>query len=63
MLSDALAFDPGDTDAESDDRLLALFRVGIYQDLFAIDPDDASVTYLGWLSSYILGGYYFEGLR
>jgi DNA-binding beta-propeller fold protein YncE len=59
---DVLAFDPGATDAESDDRLLALFRVGIYQDLFAIDPDDASVTYLGWLSIYIQGGYYFEGL-
>jgi len=55
---DVLAFDPGDTDEESDDRLLALYRVGLYQDLFAIDPDDASVTYLGWLSHGIFEGFF-----
>ncbi|MBW2716183.1 MAG: hypothetical protein JRD03_08905, partial [Deltaproteobacteria bacterium] len=56
----ALAFDPGDTDAESDDRLLALVRVGSFEDLFAIDPDDASVTDLGGLSKGVTNG--FQGL-
>ena len=58
---DALAFDPGDTDAEGDDRLLALVRVGDFQDLFEIDPDDASVNVLGGLSVRPFNGY-FEGL-
>jgi hypothetical protein len=57
----ALAFDPGGTDAESDDRLFALDRVGDYEYLFAIDPDDASVDNLGWLSLYLPTGF-FQGL-
>ena len=57
----ALAFDPGDTAAESDDRLLALVRVGDFEDLFEIDPDDASVTDLGGLSAWIPSGF-FQGL-
>jgi len=56
----ALAFDPGETDAESDDRLLALDRVGSFEDLFAIDPDDASVVDLGGLSVGVTDG--FQGL-
>jgi len=56
----ALAFDPGDTDAESDDRLLALVRVGSFEDLFEIDPDDASVNDLGGLSVGVTDG--FQGL-
>jgi DNA-binding beta-propeller fold protein YncE len=56
----ALAFDPGDTDAESDDRLLALDRVGSFEDLFEIDPDDASLNDLGGLNLGVTGG--FQGL-
>ncbi len=56
----ALAFDPGDTDAEGDDRLLALLRVGNFEDLFEIDPDDASVSDLGGLSVGVSNG--FQGL-
>ena len=60
----ALAFDPGDTDAESDDRLFALDRVYIlgnpFEDLFEIDPDDASVTDLGGLNRGVTNG--FQGL-
>jgi len=56
----ALAFDPGATDAESDDRLLALDRVGSFEDLFEIDPDDASVNDLGGLSVGVTDG--FQGL-
>jgi len=56
----ALAFDPGATDAEDDDRLLALLRVGSFEDLFAIDPDDASVSDLGGLSVGVTNG--FQGL-
>jgi len=56
----ALAFDPGETDAESDDRLLALVRVGNFEDLFEIDPDDASVNDLGGLSVGVTDG--FQGL-
>jgi hypothetical protein len=55
---DVLAFDPGDTDAESDDRLLALYRVGAFQDLFEIDPDDASVNDLGGLSIRPSNGFF-----
>jgi DNA-binding beta-propeller fold protein YncE len=56
----ALAFDPGDTDAESDDRLFALDRDGLFEDLFEIDPDDASVNDLGGLSRGVTNG--FQGL-
>ena len=56
----ALAFDPGETDAEADDRLLALVRVGDFEDLFEIDPDDASVNDLGPLSVGVTDG--FQGL-
>jgi DNA-binding beta-propeller fold protein YncE len=56
----ALAFDPGPTDAEGDDRLLALVKVGGFEDLFSIDPDDASVIYLGQLSRGTSTG--FQGL-
>jgi DNA-binding beta-propeller fold protein YncE len=56
----ALAFDPGATDAASDDRLLALVRVGYFEDLFEIDPDDASVNDLGPLSIGV--DYGFQGL-
>jgi len=55
---DVLAFDPGDTDADSDDRLLALYRVGAFQDLFEIDPDDASVSDLGGLSIRPSNGFF-----
>jgi hypothetical protein len=56
----ALAFDPGASDAESDDRLLALDRVGSFEDLFEIDPDNASVGDLGGLNVGITDG--FQGL-
>jgi len=59
----ALAFDPGDTAAESDDRLLALVRDEFqpaFENLFAIDPDDASVSDLGGLSVGVTNG--FQGL-
>jgi hypothetical protein len=56
----ALAFDPGGTDAESDDRLLALYRVSTFDYLFEIDPDNASVTVLGRLSILVTNG--FQGL-
>jgi hypothetical protein len=56
----ALAFDPGETEAESDDRLLALVRVGDFEDLFEIDPDDALVNDLGPLSVRVTDG--FQGL-
>jgi hypothetical protein len=56
----ALAFDPGDTDAESDDRLFALVKAGDFEDLFEIDPDDASTNDLGGLSTGVTNG--FQGL-
>jgi hypothetical protein len=56
----ALAFDPGDTDEEDDDRLLALVRVAPFEDLFEIDPDDASVSDLDGLSKGVTSG--FQGL-
>jgi hypothetical protein len=59
----ALAFDPGDTDAESDDRLLAIVRDELdpfFDNLFEIDPDDASVDDLGGLSVGVTNG--FQGL-
>ena len=56
----ALAFDPGETDAENDDRLLALVRVAPFEDLFEIDPDDASVSDLDGLSIGVTSG--FQGL-
>jgi len=58
----ALAFDPGPTDAQSDDRLLALNKVGNFEDLFAIDPDDATVNALGGLSVGVADGSGFQGL-
>jgi DNA-binding beta-propeller fold protein YncE len=56
----ALAFDPGETTQESDDRLLALVRVAPFEDLFEIDPDDASVSDLDGLSIGVTSG--FQGL-
>jgi hypothetical protein len=59
----ALAFDPGDTDAESDDRLLALIPDEFdppFDILFEIDPDDASVIVLGGLNRGVTNG--FQGL-
>lgn len=54
-----LAFDPGPTASETDDRLLALKdRPSTTEQLLSIDPDDASVSVLGNLN---LGGG-FDGL-
>ncbi|MCH8084363.1 MAG: hypothetical protein IH885_09020 [Myxococcales bacterium] len=59
----ALAFDPGNTDAESDDRLLALVIDEIdprFENLFEIDPDHGFVYDLGYLTTRVTNG--FQGL-
>ncbi len=45
-----LAYDPGATSATSDDRLIGLESDGIFDDLWAIDPTDASTSYIGALA-------------
>jgi DNA-binding beta-propeller fold protein YncE len=59
----ALAFDPGNTDAEHDDRLLALVRDEVepgFENLFEIDPDHGFVYDLGYLDLGATNG--FQGL-
>ena len=59
----ALAFDPGNTDAESDDRLLALVideDWPAFENLFEIDPDHGFVYDLGYLTIGVGNG--FQGL-
>jgi hypothetical protein len=56
----ALAFDPGDTPAPDDDRLLALSSSGGFEDLIAIDPTSAAPTFLGSLLLGVFNG--FQGL-
>ena len=56
----ALAFDPGNTDAPGDDRLLALVKDGSFENLFEIDPDHGFVYDLGFLSRGVTNG--FQGL-
>jgi len=59
----ALAFDPGNTDAESDDRLLALVideDFPAFENLFEIDPDHGFVYDLGYLTTGVDNG--FQGL-
>ncbi len=56
----ALAFDPGNTDAPGDDRLLALVKDGAFENLFEIDPDHGFVYDLGFLTRGVANG--FQGL-
>jgi len=56
----SLAFDPGTTDAASDDRLLALSSDGSFEDLIEIDPETATPSLLGPLDWGVSGG--FQGL-
>ncbi len=46
----ALAYDPGPTPATGDDRLLGLESDGTFDELYEIDPTDASTRFIGALA-------------